>query len=396
MKKLNEDVAQLLAGTGWAGEHVEGTTRVIVMLGIVLACYLAAVLFKRLVIPALQKISSRTKTTWDDHLFNARIMRSANRLVPPLVAYILLPAAFHDMPLLLEILQKGCLVYLIVVALLLIHRFTRTLDDISNEHEALKDRPLRGVYQMINLLSASVGTILIISILIDRDATSILAGLGASAAILMLIFRDSILGLVAGIQLSANDMLRPGDWITMTKYGVNGYVTEVTLTTVKVQNFDKTITTIPPYALVSDAFQNWRGMRESGGRRITRSVFIDANTVRACTGEELEHFRQEGFLEETEEMQEIPANLYAFRCYMLYFMKRHQAVHPDLMQMVRVMQPTPEGVPVEIYCFSRDTEWVAYEMLQSALTDHVLMSLPKFGLRVFQRPAGTDLKSGMV
>lgn len=393
MKELNEEIARLLVGTGWVEEHIEWTTRVIVLLGIILVCYMATLLFNRLVIPALQKISKRTKTTWDDHLFNTRILSSANRLVPPLIVYILLPAAFYDMPVLLEILQKVCLIYLIVMTLVLVHRFTRTLGDISDEHEALKDRPLRGVYQMINLLAAAVGVILIISILIDRNATSILAGLGASAAILMLIFRDSILGLVAGVQLSANDMLRPGDWITMTKYGANGYVTEVTLSTVKVLNFDKTITTIPPYALVSDSFQNWRSMRECGGRRITRSVFIDANTVRPCTEEEVTRFREEEFWEEEEGLYEAPANLYAFRCYMLHYMRRHPIVHPDLMQMVRVMQPTPEGVPVELYCFSRHTEWVTYESLQSALTDHVLMSLPRFGLRVFQRPAGTDIQS---
>jgi len=180
-------------------------------------------------------------------------MHRAARLIPPLIWYVLLRVAFYDTPVLLNVLHKACLIYLIVAVLQLVAAFLDTLYEISSRHETLRNRPLKGVYQMIKLLAVCVGAILIVSILIGQDATAVLAGLGASAAIIMLIFRDSILGLVAGVQLSANDMLRPGDWITMAKYGADGYVTEVTLTTVKVQNFDKTITTIPPYALVSDS-----------------------------------------------------------------------------------------------------------------------------------------------
>ena len=242
---------------------------------------------------------------------------------------------------------------------------------------------------MLKLVTVSVGIVLIIGILIDRNATSILAGLGASAAVLMLIFKDSILGLVAGVQLSANDMLRPGDWITMSKYGADGYVIEVTLTTVKVQNFDKTITTIPPYALVSDSFQNWRGMRECGGRRIKRSVFIDARTIRRCTPEETARLREKGYLA-ADTSQEI-VNLQALREYLANYLSNCPDVRSDLMSMVRTLQPTSEGVPLEFYCFTRHFEWIPYEAFQSALTDRVLTLLPEFGLQAFQRPAGTDL-----
>lgn len=181
---------------------------------------------------------------------------------------------------------KACEIYLVVCMLLLVSAFLNSLYEISNEHETLRNRPLKGIYQMIKLIAFGIGFIVIISIITDSNATSILAGLGASAAVLMLIFKDSLLGLVAGVQLSANDMLRPGDWITMPKYGADGDVIEVSLTTVKVRNFDKTITTIPPYVLVSDSFQNWRGMRDTGGRRIKRSINIDLNTIRFCTEEE--------------------------------------------------------------------------------------------------------------
>ena len=194
---------------------------------------------------------------------------------------------------------------------MLVNSFLNSLYEISNEHETLRNRPLKGIYQMINLVAIGIGIILIISILIDQNAATILAGLGASAAVLMLIFKDSILGLVAGVQLSANDMLRPGDWITMPKYGADGDVLEVSLTTVKVRNFDKTITTIPPYALVSDSLQNWRGMRETGGRRIKRSIFIDMTTVHFCSDKEKIMFASRGWIDEAQAKPETQVvNLY--------------------------------------------------------------------------------------
>lgn len=391
MKDLNLEIARLLQRAGLGGLHSEWEIRIVVIAGILLVSYLATKAFRRLIIPALQKISSRTRATWDDHLFQDKVMHGACRLIPPIVWYILLPLAFDSSPVLLELLRKGCLIYLIVVALMLVSVFLDTLREISDEHETLRNRPLQGIYQMIKLLSVSVGCILVVSILIGRDATTILAGLGASAAVLMLIFRDSILGLVAGVQLSANDMLRPGDWITMAKYGADGYVTEVSLTTVKVQNFDKTITTIPPYALVSDSFQNWRGMRECGGRRIKRSVLLDASTVRFCTPEETERLLKEG-LAQKEDLSENVVNTRIFRSYMQRYLKSNPGIRPDLLQMVRTLQPTSEGIPVEIYCFTKATDWIPYETFQSALFDHIIAILPRFGLRIYQRPAGTDFR----
>ena len=389
MEDLNTLVAQWLAEAGWNESYITLTTKAIIILGILLVAFAVTVVFRRLIVPALPQLRARTKATWDDYLFSDRVMHCTARLIPPIIWYALLRAAFYDMPLLLDVLHKGCIIYLIVVFLQLVAAFLDTLYDISSRHETLRNRPLKGVYQMIKLLAVCVGVILIVSILIGRDATTILAGLGASAAIIMLIFRDSILGLVAGVQLSANDMLRPGDWITMTKYGADGYVTEVTLTTVKVQNFDKTITTIPPYALVSDSFQNWRGMWESGGRRIKRSLLIDASTVRALTGEELAALSKKQMVEAGDAAEPV-VNLYALREYAARYIKHHPEIHPDLMQMVRALQPTPEGIPIEVYCFTRDTNWVAYEAVQGAVFDHLLAVLPEFGLRCYQRSSDRD------
>lgn len=392
MEELNGPIAGWLAGIGWSKEHIDLTTKLILLGGIVIVSWLAAKLFRNLLVPALQRISRSTKATWDDHLFSDRVMRAAARLIPPVVWYVLLAAVFYDLPLLLGVLRKVCLIYLIVTVLLLINAFLDTLHEIATQHETLRNRPLKGIYQMVKLLAVCVGAILIVSILIGRDPTTILAGLGASAAIVMLIFRDSILGLVAGVQLSANDMLRPGDWITMEKYGADGYVTEVTLTTVKIQNFDKTITTIPPYALVSDSFRNWRGMRESGGRRIKRSLLIDIASVHTCTPAEVESLRRKGLIAGDPESQTQPiVNLQAFRDYIRESLKQNPKINPDLMQMIRMLQPTAEGVPVEVYCFTRSTEWVTYEAVQDDLFDRLFAVLPEFGLRAFQRPSGQDL-----
>lgn len=392
MEDLYLEVARQLSDMGIDKENLSWSTRLTLVALILLISYIMTKLFRHLVIPAVHKITSRTKATWDDYLFNEKMMTSFCRMIPPIMFYLLLPFVFNNVPQVLDILLKGCLIYLVITTLMLVNSFLNSLYEISNEHETLRNRPLKGIYQMINLVAIGIGIILIISILIDQNAATILAGLGASAAVLMLIFKDSILGLVAGVQLSANDMLRPGDWITMPKYGADGDVLEVSLTTVKVRNFDKTITTIPPYVLVSDSFQNWRGMRETGGRRIKRSIFIDMTTVHFCSEKEKEMFASRGWIDETQTKPGVQVvNLYVFRNYLQNYLKEHPRTHKELMIMVRQMQPTSEGLPLEIYCFSNTTVWLEYEQIQGEIFDHILAVIPEFGLRIFQRPSGNDL-----
>lgn len=392
MEDLYLEVAQQLSDMGIDKENLSWSTRLTLVVLILLISYIITKLFRHLVIPAVHKITSRTKATWDDYLFNKRMMNSFCRMIPPIMFYLLLPFVFSNVPQLLNILLKACLIYLVITTLLPINSFLNSLYEISNEHETFRNRPLKGIYQMINLIAIGIGIILIISILIDQNAATILAGLGASAAVLMLIFKDSILGLVAGVQLSANDMLRPGDWITMPKYGADGDVLEVSLTTVKVRNFDKTITTIPPYVLVSDSFQNWRGMRETGGRRIKRSVFIDMTTVHFCSEKEKQQFASRGWIDEEQSKPETQVvNLHVFRNYLLNYLKNHPRTHKELMIMVRQMQPTAEGLPLEIYCFTNTTVWPEYEQIQGEIFDYILAVIPEFGLRIFQRPSGNDL-----
>ena len=394
MEDLYLEVARQLSDMGIDKENLSWSTRLTLVALILLISYIMTKLFRHLVIPAVHKITSRTTATWDDYLFNEKMMTSFCRMIPPIMFYLLLPFVFNNVPQVLDILLKGCLIYLVITTLMLVNSFLNSLYEISNEHETLRNRPLKGIYQMINLVAIGIGIILIISILIDQNAATILAGLGASAAVLMLIFKDSILGLVAGVQLSANDMLRPGDWISMPKYGADGDVLEVSLTTVKVRNFDKTITTIPPYALVSDSFQNWRGMRETGGRRIKRSIFIDMTTVHFCSEKEKIMFASRGWIDEAQAKPETQVvNLYVFRNYLQNYLREHPRTHKELMIMVRQMQPTSEGLPLEIYCFSNTTVWLEYEQIQGEIFDHILAVIPEFGLRIFQRPSGNDLST---
>ncbi len=390
---INKEISLLLQNIGVAKDDINWGTQLTILAAILIITYTCTKLFRHVIIPLIHKITAQTKAKWDDYLFNTEMMKAFSRMIPPIILYVLLPFAFGKSPQLLNFSLKVCLIYLDIVSILLIGTFLNSLYNISSEHEKLRNRPLKGIYQMIKLITITIGIIILISILMDQDPTSILAGLGASAAVLMLIFKDSILGLVAGVQLSANDMLRPGDWITMTKYGADGYVIEVSLTTVKVQNFDKTITTIPPYALVSDSFQNWRGMRETGGRRIKRSINIDINTIHYCTSDELQSFIQKGLIDKKTDINEKTVNLAIFRNYILDYLNNNPKVNKDLMIMVRQLQPASEGMPLEIYCFSDTPEWIPYEALQSEIFEHVMAMAPEFNLRIFQRPAGTDFNT---
>lgn len=398
MDRLDDYILSFLRHTAGVSESVLSWVYPLTALfAIGLVSYLCTALFRYVVMPAVQKLTERTKATWDDYLFNDRVMKAFRRIIPPVLWYVLLPFAFAADSSVLPVLLKACNIYLVVVSLFFISEFLHSLYEISSEHQKLRNRPLKGIYQMFNLMAVVVGFILVVSIIVNKSAGTVLAGLGASAAIIMLIFKDTILGLVAGVQLTANDMLRPGDWITMNKYGANGYVREVSLTTVKVQNFDKTITTIPPYLLVSDSFQNWRGMREAGGRRLKLSVNIDANTVHFCSPDELCSYEEKGYIAKGQyDSADRPvANTQVYRNFMMDFMSRHPNVNKDLMIMARMLQPTPEGLPLELYCFSVFPDWKPFELFQGEVLDYAVVMASEFGLRIFQRPAGSDLGSSV-
>lgn len=390
---MNSEIVSFMQQLGIAASYLPVIYWSVVTLVIAGVIYLSNVLCHGFIVPLVRKVTQKTQVEWDDTILNNNVMKTACALVPPVILIILLPIFFSDDNVLNVISLKICNVYIAIVAVKLMCAVLTSLYILSSQHEKLKNRSLKGVFQMLKLVVICVGVIIIISELMDKDPVKIIAGFGASAAILMLVFKDTIMGLVAGVQLSINDMLRPGDWITIPKFGADGEVVEVTLTTVKVQNWDKTITTIPPYLLVSDSFQNWRGMWNYGGRRVKRSVFIDMQSIAFCDEELLARLSAEGRLEELEMGEGPVVNLYVFRKYLENFLRNHPRVNSEMMIMVRQLQPTPQGLPLELYFFSDGTAWVPYENLQSEVFEHLFAVLPQFGLRVFQAPAGTDFSS---
>ena len=392
MDNIDSQMVLLLREIGIDENNFDMAQRIIIISLIVIMAYMADLICRKLFIPGIKKITARTQIKWDDYLFNDNVLNNCCHLITPIILYIFLPLAFPNQPGMLSILLKLCWIYIIVVSVKLVCSFLTSLYTISSEHEKLKNHPLKGVYQMIKLIVICVGAIIIIANLIDKSPLSILTGLGASAAIIMLVFRDSIIGLVSGVQLAANHMLRAGDWISMPKYGVDGVVEEVTLTTVKVRNWDNTIVTVPPYALVSDSFQNWRGMQHSNGRRIKRSINIDMNTVHFCNEDEIRRYVKRGWLKNYEENSDI-VNLGVFREYMEEYLRNNKKINSDMVLMVRQLQPTPEGLPIELYFFSLNKEWIPYEKLQAEIFDYLLAILPEFGLKVFQSPTGKDIIS---
>lgn len=371
--------------------EMSGHFRIIVSCAIIIVAYLVDFLCCKLLVPLIRKVAEKTSYNWDNYLTNGNVLHNVFHLIPPIAFQIALPLLYPGQAQWTELLSKGLNVYIIVIACRLVCGFITSLYDISTESKMLRNKPMKGVYQMLKVIIVCIGVILIIGVLIEKDFTTLIAGLGASAAVLMLIFKDTILGLVAGVQLSAHDMLRPGDWIMIEKFGVDGIVEEVTLNTVKVRNWDKTITTVPPYVLVSDSFKNWRGMRESGGRRVARSLRIDMNTIRFCTETELKGFSSEEWAQGAGLSGEI-VNLKLFRMAVEHYLRGLSGVNGTLMLMVRQLEPTSEGLPIQLYFFTSEQDWVPHERMASDVIEHVIASLPRFGLRVFQRPSGTDVR----
>ena len=392
MESIKHELIEWFLRLGVAEGHIKFAINLTSILCIILIAVMINRICKRFIIPAVRKITDKTQSVWDDYLLSDDVLKNIFRLLPPIIIYILIPIALNDDPGTSSFILKLCSIYITIVAIKLACSIISSIYTISSEHETLKNHSLKAFYQSLKLIVVCIGTIIIISTLINKNPLIILTGLGAGAAILMLIFQDTIKGLVAGIQLMTNDMLRPGDWITMPKYEADGDVIEVTLTTVKVRNWDKTITTIPPYALVNDSFQNWRGMFDIGGRRVKRSINIDMQTVRFCTKEELEHYKKQPWMEGFEETGKEEVNLYIFRHYMEYYLKHHPKVSQEMIMTVRQLQPTAQGLPVELYFFSADTRWLKYEHLQAEVFDHVLAMLHTFDLKVFQSPTGGDFQ----
>lgn len=334
----------------------------------------------------MKKYTKHSPHVWNTLLMKRRVFHNLIHTIPGILIYVLLPMAFVRGKELLLISQKICAIYIIMSLLLALNGVLLMILDVYTEKATAKNRPMKGFIQVLQVLLFFVGGIIMIAILVNKSPASLFAGLGASAAILMLVFKDTILGFVAGIQLSANDMVRLGDWITLPSGNANGVVQEITLNTVKIQNFDNTISTVPPYSLVSSPFQNWRGMVESGGRRVMKNITLDLTTLKFCTPEMLDNFRKEIPLLADYQPEEgvIPTNSQVYRVYIERYLCSLPVVNQDLDLIISQKEATEYGVPIQVYFFSRNKIWKEYERIQSDIFDHLLAMVPKFELKIYQ------------
>ncbi|MFD2412735.1 mechanosensitive ion channel family protein [Paenibacillus rhizoplanae] len=401
-------IQEHLAGYGVSEQMVVYLSNIIMVLCIALLSIVANLVAKKIVLKIIIHIINNNRYTWDNFFLEKKVFHKLSHLAPAFIIYYAAPI----FPLYQSFIVKFALAYMIIVTITVFNALLDAIDAIYRTYEVSKMRPIRGYIQVAKIILYIIGAIVVISNLMGQNPLILLSGLGALSAVLMLVFKDSILGLVAGIQLSSNDMVRVGDWIEMPKYNADGNVIDITLNTVKVMNFDKTITMIPSYALISDSFKNWRGMEASGGRRIKRSVCIDTSSICFCTKEMIEQFQKVHYLSDyvTARLDEIHAyniehhinreskvngrqltNIGVFREYVQEYLRNHPKIHKDMTLIVRQLAPGDSGLPLEIYAFSNETTWGVYESVQSDIFDHIFAIIPLFGLRVFQNPTGQDI-----
>lgn len=407
-------ISELLTKTGLAADTAEPLTVFILFATVVIVSYLAYILGRYILINILSRLTKKTTTRWDDVLVEHHFFRRLANIIPAAILMAFIPDIFQGYQGWIDFLMGLVNIYIIFSILLAVDSLLNAISDIYQDFEIAKSKPIKGYIQIIKIGIYFIGAILIISVIIGKSPVYLLTGLGAITAVLLFVFKDPILGFIGSLQLSANDMVRPNDWIVMEKYGADGVVIDMNLTAVKVQNWDKTITTIPTYQMVSDSFTNWRGMEESGGRRIMRSVKINMDSIKFCTPEMIEKFKRirllKDYIEEKEE--ELKAhnerhdidsdivvntrrqtNIGVFRQYLLSYLKNHDKIKQNMIIQVRQLEPTEYGLPVQIYAFSAEQAWVEYEKVQSDIFDHILTVVPEFDLKVFQNPSGRDFRT---
>ena len=334
----------------------------------------------------MRRYTKRAPHQWNTLLMKRKVVHHLIHVLPGILVYFLLPLAFVRGKEILEFSQKICAVYIIAAILFTINGLLLVMLDVYNAKDKQKSRPMKGFVQVLQVLLFFIGGIIIIAVLLDKSPMTLFAGLGASAAVLMLVFKDSILGFVAGVQLSANDMLRIRHRISLPNDTANGTVEEITMNTVKIRNWDNTISTVPPYTLVNNSFQNWRGMQESGGRRVNKNIYLDMTTLKFCTPDMLDVIRKDVPLMADYQPAEgeVPTNAQLYRIYIERYLRSLPVVNQDLDLIISQKEPTTYGVPVQVYFFSRNKVWKEYERIQSDIFDHLLVMVGKFDLKLYQ------------
>ncbi|MCP4468836.1 MAG: mechanosensitive ion channel family protein [Halieaceae bacterium] len=396
-------------------QYHEMTPALVYITGLLIVAWLAYLFASRVLLTVVRALASRTQHTWDDALVKNKVGARLAQLVPAIVINM----GVQIVPGISESLKKLAMnlasAYMIVIITITLVAALNALNDIYEANPEARKRPIKGFVQLLQLALMILGALLFIASLLDQSPVILLSGFGAMTAVLLLIFKDTLLSLVASVQLTAQDLVRVGDWIEVPQFGADGDVVDVELHTVRVQNWDKTITTIPTHRLISDSFKNWRGMSVSGGRRIKRALNLDASSIHFLSDEEITHCKRFALLTDylTDKEGELdqhnskllasgPAeidpgvnrrrltNIGTFRAYVWRYLKQHPRIRQDMTLLVRPLPPGAQGVPIEIYCFTSTTEWAAYEDIQADIFDHVLAIVEEFGLRLFQQPAGTD------
>lgn len=355
----------------------------VLMIGVSIGLdYLCQAIF----VGGMKHYTKRAPHQWNTLLMKRRVVHHLIHILPGILVYFLLPLAFVRGKEILDFSQKICAVYIIAAILFTINGLLLVMLDVYNARDKQKNRPMKGFVQVLQVLLFFIGGIVIIAVLVNKSPMTLFAGLGASAAVLMLVFKDSILGFVAGVQLSANDMLRIGDWIQLPNGVANGTVEEITLNTVKIRNWDETISTVPPYTLVNNSFQNWRGMQESGGRRVNKKIYLDMTTLKFCTPEDLDAIRKNVPLMADYQPAEgeVPTNSQLYRIYIERYLRSLPVVNQDMDLIISQKEPTTYGVPIQVYFFSRNKVWREYERIQSDIFDHLLAIVGKFDLKLYQ------------
>ena len=407
---IKELVSQLPFTAGYEGLVAFGLT----LIAILLLAFLANAIARGLIVRFIDGLLSKTGTKRDDILVRRKVFDRLSQLAPAIVIYALAPAALSDYPAIASFISILSLIYMIVVGILFLDALLNAGLEIYNTFDISKQFPIVSFVQVAKLILYFLGFISVISLILGQSPLTFIAGLGAMTAVLMLVFKDPILGFVAGIQLSTNRMVAVGDWIEMPKYGLDGDVMEIALTTVKVRNFDKTITTVPTQTLINDSFKNWRGMQESGGRRIKRAIHVDISSIRFCDEEMLDRFGRIQYIADyiDQKKQEISAhnqelatdnstlvngrrltNVGTFRAYIEAYLYNHPQISKDMTFLVRQLKPTESGLPIEIYVFSTEKRWIQYESIQADIFDHILAAAKEFDLRIFQNPSGADFQA---
>ena len=403
-ESIKTEVYERLLKWGLSTHAAETLDGVVVIVYLLLLILVINLLFRWGVIRTTHWVVSRTKVEWDNILFGDKVLKRLCGIVTPMVITLLLPLAISALNIssgwVISALQKGVEIYVVIAFALFMNTLFKAIFSIMVHRPAWQGKPLDGLLQIVQVVIALVAGILIVAILIERSPTGLLTGLGASAAVISFIFKDTLLGLVAGVQLSANNMLKVGDWIEMPSRGIDGTVIEVSLTTIKVRSWDNTIQTIAPYLLISEPFANWQAMRDTGGRRVKRSLNIDMNSVQlmdeeaiAKLGEDRAIAKLLSSIKSTTEEGESLTNADLFMRVVNRYIDQHPRVNHTMIAMVRQLQPTERGLPIELYFFSADVNWVPYEHLQAEIISRIIALAPHFNLRLYQAPSGLDFKT---